>query len=717
MMQRIAVPGHSERPMDRPLARDSGPSLALLAFGALIIVLAHVLQPAALGTRTLVVQGSGTAAAAIAAGVILWSARRRDAWDATRRYGIAVFALALIQATFLAMAAVVPTSKPFGGDGLIDFALLAVGGLLAPLFASELREHFDREDWKEVLADVFLLAAASGTLVYLVIRPEGLPLSLAAAGAIWACAVMIAVIAWGALALWLPSPVHVGLALAMAAFGVSALSFGHDWFRGAYLPGDPWTDLPVGIGALFLAALLRLEPRLVPPVPDRPNTKWGRGVLTAVAVGAACASLAFVAVSELHERDGTVESSILIGLLGGAVAARILFNQVASIRSAEKEARALEEKDEALQEADGALTRLREVHGSLSQSEERLRLLLNAAADGIVELDGYRVIRRANEAFCSMLGLSVGDVVGIRWAELAERVEGGASIAELPETGRATLVRRGQDLHIEARSSELPGSGELLVVRDVTAARVADQTIRSLLQFLQDRDEDRTRLLQRTNAAIESERNRIARDLHDGPVQGVSAASLSLEAVLLMLKAGEDGEGMEVLTKVRQELAEEADNLRRLMAGLRPPLLEERGLVPALRENVEEFGHENKLEAQFGRQGVGEVPQDLETLAYRVVQEALSNAGKHAEAARMGVAVEAVAGQLRIEVTDNGVGFDAAKAREFLRMGRVGLASMRERVELANGTFMVHSTPGRGTTVVATLPLESVPGPREFAVT
>ncbi len=106
----------------------------------------------------------------------------------------------------------------------------------------------------------------------------------------------------------------------------------------------------------------------------------------------------------------------------------------------------------------------------------------------------------------------------------------------------------------------------------------------------------------------------------------------------------------------------------------------------------------------------------METLAYRVVQEALSNAGKHAEAVRIGVAVEAVAGQLRIEVTDDGVGFDAARAREFLRMGRVGLASMRERVELANGTFMVHSTPGRGTTVVATLPLESVPGPREFAV-
>src|SRR6266545_458943 len=355
---------------------------------------------------------------------------------------------------------------------------------------------------------------------------------------------------------------------------------------------------------------------------------------------------------------------------------------------------ALEAKEAALRETDKALARLQRANETLRESEERLRLVFEAAVDGIVELDHKDVIVRANEAFCSMLDLPQSMVEGQPWAALAAAIEADESFTALPSTGQGKLLlQEGNATYLEARTSEIPGTPprRLLLVRDVSAQRVADQTIRSLFKFLQDRDEDRTRIMRRTNAAIESERNRIARDLHDGPVQGVSAASLSLEAVLLMLKAGEDGEGMEVLTKVRQELAEEADNLRRLMAGLRPPLLEERGLVPALRETVEKFGRENKLDAEFAAQGVGEVPQDLETLAYRVVQEALSNAGKHAEAARIGVAVEAVAGQLRIEVTDNGVGFDAAKAREFLRMGRVGLASMRERVELANGTFMVHS--------------------------
>jgi signal transduction histidine kinase len=317
-----------------------------------------------------------------------------------------------------------------------------------------------------------------------------------------------------------------------------------------------------------------------------------------------------------------------------------------------------------------------------------------------------------------MIELPIALVEAQPWSALSASIDADDSFGSLPMTGQGTLRREGNPVYLESRMSEVPGDPprRLLLVRDVTAARVADQTIRSLFKFLQDRDEDRTRIMRRTNAAIESERNRIARDLHDGPVQGVSAASLSLEAVLLMIRAGEMNEGLEVLSKVRSELSEEADNLRRLMSGLRPPLLEERGLIPALRETVDKYGRDNGVIAEFEGKASIEIPQDLETLAYRIVQEALSNSTKHAVAARVSVSVEAIGGQLRIEVADDGQGFDAAKAREYLQMGRVGLASMRERVELANGTFMVHSTPGKGTTVLATLPLDAVPAPREFSV-
>jgi signal transduction histidine kinase len=265
-------------------------------------------------------------------------------------------------------------------------------------------------------------------------------------------------------------------------------------------------------------------------------------------------------------------------------------------------------------------------------------------------------------------------------------------------------------LYLESRTSAVPTvpPRTLLLVRDVTAARVADQTIRSLFQFLQDRDEDRSRLLRRTNAAIEAERNRIARDLHDGPVQGVSAASLSLEAALLMISAGDVDEGVAVLTKIREELAGEADALRRLMSGLRPPVLEERGLLPALRETLVRFGAEQDVETDFSGRVDTPLPEDLETLAFRLVQEALSNAAKHSEATQVMVTVQASDSMLRVEIEDDGKGFDAGLARDFLREGRVGLASMRERVELASGTLVVRSSPGRGTSIVATLPLDEL---------
>jgi signal transduction histidine kinase len=90
-----------------------------------------------------------------------------------------------------------------------------------------------------------------------------------------------------------------------------------------------------------------------------------------------------------------------------------------------------------------------------------------------------------------------------------------------------------------------------------------------------------------------------------------------------------------------------------------------------------------------------------------VVQEALANVGKHADASHVSVYVGSDQTQLRIEIEDDGKGFDTANAREFLASGRVGLASMRERVELASGTFAVRSTPGRGTAVMATIPLDA----------
>jgi PAS domain S-box-containing protein len=440
--------------------------------------------------------------------------------------------------------------------------------------------------------------------------------------------------------------------------------------------------------------------------------RWARPVLTSAAVLTACAALALVAILDDSKSVTGLQSTVLIILLGVAIAARILANQITSAQAHTEVQSALTGKEMALRETDAALERVREANETLRASEEHLRSVFDAAVDGIVELDERGTIVRANEAFAQMAGLDRTQIEGQTWTVLAAAVSGAdAAFASLPSAGPAQIKRsEGQPLYLESRVSAIPGSPPrtLMMIRDVTAGRVADQTIRSLFQFLQDRDEDRTRLLRRTNAAIESERNRIARDLHDGPVQGVSAASLSLEAALLMIKAGDTGRGLEVLGRIREELALEADALRRLMSGLRPPVLEERGLIPALRETLKKFGEEHHVHTEFSGSVPSDLPDDLETLAYRVVQEALSNAAKHADAVSVLVSVDADDSSMRIEIQDDGAGFESDKAREFLKMGRVGLASMRERVELASGTFVVRSSPGRGTHIMATLPIETV---------
>ncbi|HEX9124737.1 MAG TPA: ATP-binding protein [Actinomycetota bacterium] len=650
---------------------------------------------------------------------LLHARREASVWRSLRFLLAGVAAIAAANVWF--WWADVQGSVRFGPSANDALFLLAAALFWIPV-QIEYAHHFRKDDRREIAADVALISAALGTILYLLVRPEDAGLTPSLSSAVFAFIAATSFSSYGALALWVPSVAHVGQFAAVGAFSSALMAFATQWVRGAYQPGMVTVDLPLALGALGLAAVVTLAPRRA-EIEEAARTiaqptRYGRALLTTVSVAAACTALGLVAGSEIRGEVGSLHASALIWLLGAAVAVRILVNQLRSTQAAQSARDALDQKEIALLETDKALARLQRANETLRESEERLRLVFEAAVDGIVELDDRDLIVRANEAFSQMLELPQSMVEGQPWAALAPVIQADESFATLPQTGQGTLLREGQAIYLEARTSDIPGDPprRLLLVRDVTAARVADQTIRSLFKFLQDRDEDRTRIMRRTNAAIEGERNRIARDLHDGPVQGVSAASLSLEAVLLMLKAGEMREGIEVLTKVRQELAEEADNLRRLMAGLRPPLLEERGLVPALRENLEKFGHENGIETVFSANGVTDVPQDLETLAYRIVQEALSNAGKHSKADRITVTVEALGGQLRIEVADNGAGFESAKAREFLRLGRVGLASMRERVELANGTFMVHSTPGKGTTVLATLPLESVPAPREFAV-
>jgi PAS domain S-box-containing protein len=687
-------------------SRALGGALVLIAMGA---TLTYLLLPSDGITLGRVAQVLAAFTAFLSAAVIRSAIRRGASWTGGTPLALAMLLLGVVDLVFLAMDLAGARYAPRAGDTIFLF-------LLVPLIAlarNEFAAHFASPDRREIAADVMLVTVAVTSILFVLIRPDNATPITSVSTAVWAVLAATQLTIFAALFLWVPSRVHALQCLLFATLGVGTAVFGWQWTHGTFTGTSPWVDLPLmlcPIGFAIMATQLpgyqagevvRVQPR-----------RWARPVLTSAAVLTACAALALVAILDDSNSVTSVRSTVLIVLLGMAIAARILANQITSSQAHSEVRSALAGKEMALRETDAALERVREANETLRASEEHLRSVFDAAVDGIVELDERGTIVRANEAFAQMAGLDRTQIEGQTWTVLAAAVSGAdAAFASLPSAGPAQIKRsEGQPLYLESRVSTIPGNPPrtLMMIRDVTAGRVADQTIRSLFQFLQDRDEDRTRLLRRTNAAIESERNRIARDLHDGPVQGVSAASLSLEAALLMIKAGDTERGLEVLGRIREELALEADALRRLMSGLRPPVLEERGLIPALRETLKKFGEEHHVHTEFSGSVPSDLPDDLETLAYRVVQEALSNAGKHADAVSVLVSVDADDSSMRIEVQDDGAGFESEKAREFLKMGRVGLASMRERVELASGTFVVRSSPGRGTHIMATLPIETV---------
>jgi signal transduction histidine kinase len=699
----------------RPPARLVAALFLLAACGALVL---FVLTPEGSRERAIVGQSLVTVLAGSCAFAVWRWSRGPGAWVS----GPALAAMfALTAATTGAFLVNTVAERAWTGPTPYDAAFLV---LLLPVLWAARREfvaHFPPDDRREIAIDVLLIAASLAAVCYVVILPNGRsPAEVSRSAGTFALIATTVFTIYGALAIWVPSPAHLIQWVVFTSFAGAIVAFGWEWSQGIFTGLSTTAMIPFLLGPAALTATVGLLPRRTATGPGERPLRLARPLLTSLSV--ACACVAFVTVASLDEVRGIdgAQATAIITILGAGVAFRILANQLRSTQAHQATQAALAEKASALSETDAALQRLREVNETLRQSEEHLRLVVEAAVDGIVELDERGTIVRANDAFGRMVHLDRGSIEGQPWSALAASIAGAdASFAALPTTGQGTIQRpEGQPLFLESRISDVPMTPprRLLLIRDVTAGRVADQTIRSLFQFLQDRDEDRTRLLRRTEAAIEAERNRIARDLHDGPVQGVSAASLSLEAALLMVKAGEAERGMEVLAKIRRELAEEADGLRRLMAGLRPPVLEERGLIPALREILTRFEEDHDLTVTFSGSLGAQIPDDLETLAYRVVQEALSNVAKHADARAINVAVGSDQQLLHIEITDDGCGFDANARREFLRMGHFGLASMQERVELASGTLVVRSTPGRGTTILATLPVDESPVGRVLAV-
>jgi signal transduction histidine kinase len=221
---------------------------------------------------------------------------------------------------------------------------------------------------------------------------------------------------------------------------------------------------------------------------------------------------------------------------------------------------------------------------------------------------------------------------------------------------------------------------------------------------------DRTQLLKGTLEVAERERTRLAAELHDGPIQRIAATGYMVDRAIRRLKRGDYVVTATLLDQVRHQLTEDTSGLRTVMTELRPPLLDAVGLVAALRRFAEAFAGRTGISAEVvdEMRGITAAPQ-TETTLYRVAQESLSNVDRHAGASKVRVTLRVPGpGVIELVVEDDGRGFETGRASELLREGHYGLAGMRERVEVADGTWTIESSGDAGTTITARLPLAAV---------
>lgn len=255
-------------------------------------------------------------------------------------------------------------------------------------------------------------------------------------------------------------------------------------------------------------------------------------------------------------------------------------------------------------------------------------------------------------------------------AELEERLQENRALQQ-----RLIVQNSSLEVQVQARTRELTAS----------------------LQDLQLADDERRRILARLVDAQEEERQRVANDIHDDPIQKLVAISMRLQ--LLKKKAGEGSDPSldDLIETVRQMIK----GMRHMIFELRPTVLDDLGVAAALVEYLETVGVSAEFEVQDDLDH--EPDGELGLILYRIAQEALANVRKHSNASRVHVRLAQQDGGYLVHIEDDGDGFDPP---EMLRSapGHLGLSSMRERAEMAGGWCKVHGLPGDGTTVEFWIP-------------
>ncbi|HRH98747.1 MAG TPA: sensor histidine kinase, partial [Prosthecobacter sp.] len=233
----------------------------------------------------------------------------------------------------------------------------------------------------------------------------------------------------------------------------------------------------------------------------------------------------------------------------------------------------------------------------------------------------------------------------------------------------------------------------------------SEQTSSRLLEKSRQMQEELRHLSRQLLSAQEEERRKISRELHDVIAQTLTGINVRLAAL-----KGESAASIKDLqskiTSTQRLVEKSVDIIHRFARELRPTVLDDLGLIPALQSFLKGYMEDTGIRVTLTVfAGIEHSDSDTRTVLYRIAQEALANVSRHSKASHADVSIQETEGLIRMEIKDDGQGFEVdGTTQAKTKNNRLGLLGMRERVEMVGGTFCVESTPGTGTTVRVEIP-------------
>lgn len=342
--------------------------------------------------------------------------------------------------------------------------------------------------------------------------------------------------------------------------------------------------------------------------------------------------------------------------------------------------------------------------------EAMFRSIFEHAAVGMTLMDAQGRILRCNPAFARMLGYAEDELRGKSFTEITHSEDVDANLRlhhdltagkiDRVQLRKRYLHKSGTTVWVQLTVSMVPCHADspefsIAMAEDISRQEEAQRSLQAAHQRLKV-------LSARILDTQESERRAIALELHDEIGQALSAIKLNLHD---LRKNSKDERELRFLQSAMNITESAFNHIRKLAVRLRPPQLDLMGLEVALRAHLEQRAAEAGLALEFDcRLGpTGRGPR-LDITCFRLVQEAVTNIIRHAQASTIWVKIAENAGAVHLQIRDDGVGFDVeeAKARS-LHASSMGLAGMEERVHLLNGSFEIVSSPGAGTEIRARL--------------